>query len=238
MQDPPTVLHGLTPRELRRLRSRRLSKARGQRWRHRLRRLKRASLASSAILVAVAVQAILTDGLGAAEVIFTFFAMIAAFMVFAIYPRTRTLAVNKAGAMDLPGLLGQTPVWLDSQRRLLPPPAQEMVDLLQVRIEEFAPQLCRLEANDPVANHVQRLLGEDLPALVGSYTSIPDALTRQQHAGSTPIEQLQAGLASITRELERIGTAAAAGQLDALAIRSRYLDARGKAIGLADRQEH
>jgi hypothetical protein len=73
---------------------------------------------------------------------------------------------------------------------------------------------------------LRKLLGDHVPSLINSYTSIPAALTHQPHAGSTPAAQLHAGLETIAREVESIGNAVASGELDALAIRGRYLDTR------------
>lgn len=70
-----------------------------------------------------------------------------------------------------------------------------------------------------------------IPSLIKSYTSLPDALTHQPHAGSTPAAQLHAGLETVAREVETIGKTIAAADLDDLAIRGRYLDTRYDASG-------
>lgn len=214
------------PQELRLHRLERLHKARQVRWRHRFKRLKRATLAAFAIFMIALVIATLTDGLGIEGFVLMLFTMVSAFVLLALFPRTRNLATGKISALNLRDLIDQTPMWLETQRRLLPSTTHVVVDELASRLQNVSPQLATLNENEPAAHEIRKLLGEHLPSLIKSYTNIPVALRQQPHAGSTPQEQLMDGLITVTREVEMIGSAVARGELDALAIRGRFLAAR------------
>lgn len=226
MSGPSKSPLGIPARELRRQRRARLRRARQLRWRHRFRRLVRAILAAGAIFVAALVFASFSDGLSSGGIMLTFFTMAAAFVLLALFPRTRSLAASHGAASDLPTLVDQTHNWLESQRGRLPAKTQTVVDLLESRLEELSPQLGSLSENEPAALELRKLLSDHLPSLINSYASIPAALTHQPHAGSTPAAQLHAGLETVAREIESIGKVVASGELDALAIRGRYLDTR------------
>lgn len=215
-------------RELQRQRRLRLKKARQLRWRHRMRRLLRAVIASSAIFLVALFVGFFRNGIGSDGLLLTFFLMAAAFVLFAIFPRTRTLGTGDSTALDLPALADRTQGWLETQRGLLPANTQNVVDLLGNRLDELVPRLASLSENDPSAAELRRLLGDHLPSLINSYTSIPAVLINQPHAGSTPAAQLHAGLETVAREVEAIGRTVASEKLDALAIRGRYLDTRYK----------
>lgn len=223
---------GIPARELRRQRRARLRKARQLRWRHRFRRLIRAVLAACAIFVAALLYANFTDGLGSGGLLLTFFAMAVAFVLLALFPRTRGLEKGPGTALDLPTLVDQTQSWLETQRGRLPAKTQTIIDLLESRLEELSPRLGTLTENDPAAHELRKLLGDHVPSLINSYTSIPTALAHQPHAGSSPAAQLHAGLETVAREVENIGNAVASGELDALAIRDRYLETRYDAQGI------
>jgi hypothetical protein len=212
-----------------------MRKARQLRWRHRFRRLVRAILAVFAIFVAALVFANFSGGLGSGGIILTFFAMAAVFVLFALFPRTRSLEADPSAATDLTTLVSQTQTWLEARRQRLPAKTQTLVDLLESRLEELSPRLGTLSENDPAAHELRKLLGDHVPSLINSYASIPAALTHQPHAGSTPAAQLHAGLETVAREIERIGNTIASGELDALAIRGRYLDTRYDAPSGEDR---
>lgn len=225
---------GIPARELRHQRRARLRRARQLRWRHRFRRLVRAILAAGSIFVAALVFAEFSDGLGSGGILLTFFAMATAFVLLALFPRTRSLEKGPGTASDLPTLVGQTQSWLEMKRGRLPAKTQTIVDLLESRLEELSPRLITLSENDPAAHELRKLLGEHVPSLINSYTSLPAALTHQPHAGSTPAAQLHAGLETVAREIESIGNAVASAELDSLAIRGRYLDTRYDAAGGED----
>jgi hypothetical protein len=171
-------------------------------------------------------------GIGMAGFFLTIFAMMTAFVLLAIFPRTRSLVSYPADT--LPALADQTLGWLETKRRLLPAKTRAVVDLLGSRLAELSPRLAALPESDPATRDLRNLLGEHLPALIESYTSLPAELTNLKHAGATPAEQVHDGLVTIAREIETIGKTVAQGELDVLAIRGRYLETRYEASSADD----
>ena len=235
MSDSSKSQSGIPARELRRQRWARVRKASQLRWRYRLKRLLRAVLATFAIFVSALIFADYSGGLDSGGILLTFLVMATAFVLLALFPRTRGREVIPSPGSDLPTLISQTQDWLEMQRRRLPQQTQTVIDLLESRLEEVSPRLGGLSASDPAAYELRKLLGEHVPSLIKSYTSLPAALTHQPHAGSTPAAQLHAGLETVAREVETIGKTIAAADLDALAIRGRYLDTRYDTSGDHDR---
>jgi hypothetical protein len=166
------------------------------------------------------------DGISDNLLLLTFFAMPIAFILFALFPRTSGLATSGMPRESLPGLVDQTQAWLEAKRGLLPASAREQVDVLASHLAQISPQLVNLDEKCPAAQEVRKLLGEHLPSLIDSFTSIPTAMRNEPHAGSTPQFQLIEGLGTVAREIESIGRTVASVQLDALAIRGRYLETR------------
>ena len=70
---------------------------------------------------------------------------------------------------------------------------------------------------------IRKLVGEDLPELVAGYQRIPAGLRSEAHAGRTPDETLVGGLKMLEREIGEAARNLAAGELDKLATRERYL---------------
>jgi hypothetical protein len=143
----------------------------------------------------------------------------------AIYPRFRAPQPDDLGTSDIKGLAGKTEIWLESQRRALPAPAQTMVDAIGVQLDLLAPQLQTLDPGAPAAYDIRRLLADDLTGLVAGYRAVPEPLRREARSGgSTPDAQLVDGLKLIEREVGDIARGLAAGHLDQLATRQRYLE--------------
>ena len=84
-------------------------------------------------------------------------------------------------------------------------------------------QLEGLEDQRPEAVEIRKLIGETLPDIVSTYTRIPVHLRSEKQAGGSPDEQLTQSLAKISGEIEQITRALAAGEIDGLAVRTRYL---------------
>lgn len=213
-------------RELRQKRWDRLGKARRERWRFRFRRLKRASVATFAILFGAAVWAVAAGGFADRALVLTILTAIAAFIVLAIFPRTPRPRVEDLQKTDVASLADATVQWLDAQRRALPGSVHDTLDVIGANLEQLSPQLASLPEASPASREVRRLLGVHLPALVNSYTGIPDSLRDRPHAGSTPEQQVSQGLSIIAREIESVTHQIARGELDQLAIRGRYLETR------------
>ena len=128
-------------------------------------------------------------------------------------------------ATALPALPAQAGEWLDQQRLALPAPAVRLADQLQVRLNELAPQLARVPANDPAGDAVRKLLATELPHLVTGYQGVPRSLRTQPQAdGRTPDAQLLDGLRVIDGEVARMTEQLARGALDEVATQGRYLE--------------
>jgi len=213
-------------REARRQRAWRLRQARRRQWQYRLRRLRRAVLAVAMIAIAAIVASI---GLGGLPDNFWLLSMMLAFVTFcvlAIYPATPRPKAEDLADADLTELAACAELWLEGKRAALPPPALDAVDLIGVRLEQLAPQLETLEPSSPAAREVRKLLSEHLPALVNSYTRIPASLRSQEHAGATPAAQVADGLHVIAGEIESMSLNLSRNDLDALAVRGRFLESK------------
>jgi hypothetical protein len=209
------------------LRRARLKRMRRLRWRHRVKRLIRAVTAAAAIFICALLIGIFGNGVGDNGVLVTILAMIAAFVLLAIFPRIRSPMLHDLRAVKLPALAGTTEAWLETQRPLLPAQSQTQVDRIGASLENLASQLSELDPRAPAAREVRGLLDEQLTALVESYVRIPETHRQRPDAGgSTPAEHLSNGLAIIARKIDNLAGQIARGEVDALATRDRYLETR------------
>lgn len=214
-------------REARRQRAMRLKRARQRRWQWRMRRLRRAMFALVAIGVATIGTGLILPG-GLPDNLFLL-AMLVGFVVFcllAIYPATPRPRTEDLDQADLTDLAATTELWLEGQRKALPPPALDAIDLIGVRLEQLSPQLETLDPAAPASREVRKLLAEHLPELVKSYTRIPSSLRGSEHAGSTPAVQVTEGLHVIAKEIETMSLDLSRNDLDALAVRGRFLETK------------
>lgn len=191
-----------------------------------MRRLKRASLAALAILFAAPIVGFFIGGIGIDGIFMTFVAMVAAFVLLSIYPKLAVPEAEDLSRSDLSTLAGNTQIWLETQRPLLPSAARNLVDRIGEDLDQLSPQLHFLGEQHDAAQEVRKLVGEHLPSLVESYTRLPARLRQSPHAGSTPDVQLAEGLQVIAREIETMTRQIARGELDQLAVRGRYLESR------------
>lgn len=169
---------------------------------------------------------LLVDGIGLTGVMLTVLAVVAAIAIFSRYPRLGvpdTAAINRGDARTM---VGNTELWLESQRRALPAPAVAVVDRLGVQLDVLGAQLQGLDESLPAVGEVRKLVGEHLPELVSSYTAIPAHLRAEARAGSSPDQQIAESLSRVSAEIDSVTRQLAEGQIDKLAIRSRYLDYR------------
>ncbi len=132
--------------------------------------------------------------------------------------------VEDLRSFDMKRLAGGTGRWLDSQRPMLPAPAQRLADGIGVKLDRLQPQLSRLDEKEPAAFEIRRLIADELPELVRGYERVPAHLRRDGQNGMSPDKQLIEGLAVVDSELDRISTQLAAGDLNALATQGRYLE--------------
>ena len=143
------------------------------------------------------------------------------------FPEPRQADLPKT---DLKQLAGRTEIWLEAQRPMLPAPARQLVDGIGLQLDLLAPQLQTLDPGEPAAANIRKLVGEDLPELVAGYQRIPAGLRGEAHAGRTPDETLVGGLKMLEAEIGSAARSLAAGELDKLATRERYLQLKYQGI--------
>ncbi len=208
-------------------RHRRISIGRGSaeiKTQHLLRKVKRIVLAIGAIVVAAMVAGLIVDGIGFTGVMLTFLAIVAATVGFAAFPKIKVPKRAELTRGSAAQLVGRTELWLEAQRPALPPPAVTLVDQIGVQLDALGMQLQTIDQEHPAAREVRKLVGEHLPEMVDSYRKVPASLRSEKRAGATPDEQLTQGLSNISKEIDSVTRQLAAGALDDLAIKNRYLD--------------
>lgn len=180
-----------------------------------------------AVAFAILIAAVITGWflpLGANGVMIVLGALIAATLLVVILPSERTVKATALADTDLKALPLQTEIWLESQRKALPAPAIKLIDSIGLRLETLAPQLNRLNPQEPAALEVRRLLSDHLPELVTGYQTIPEPLRRETRNGRVPEQQLIEGLSVIDGEIDRMTEQLASGDLDKLATQNRFLE--------------
>lgn len=189
-------------------------------------------VATSAILVGATLFGAFIAPLGFIGSLATLMIAGGAALAFAIFPRFTPPQPEELGSSDIKALAGKTEIWLESQRRALPAPAQTMVDAIGVQLDLLAPQLQSLDPGAPAAYDIRRLLADDLTGLVAGYRAVPEPLRREARNGAaTPDAQLVEGLKVIEREVGDMARGLAAGHLDQLATRQRYLEIKYQGDG-------
>jgi hypothetical protein len=199
------------------------TKSMALRRQHLARKIGRIFLAGGAVLIAAAIFGMVIQPLGFAGVMAVTLLLVAVAFLFGKwppFPEPRQADLPKA---DLKQLAGRTEIWLEAQRPALPAPARQLVDGIGVQLDLLAPQLQTLDTSSPAAANIRKLVGEDLPELVAGYQRIPAGLRKEAHAGRTPDETLVGGLTMLEREIGEAARNLAAGELDKLATRERYL---------------
>lgn len=159
--------------------------------------------------------------------------LLAATIVVAAWPAERPPTAERLVQADLKALPAQTERWLAAQRPALPAPAATLVDRIGQRLETLSPQLARIGDDAPEAAEVRKLIGEQLPAFVGDYTRVPTGLRGTARGGRTPDMELVDGLKLIENEIGEMTARLAAGDLDQLQTRGRFLEMKYKDEGEA-----
>ena len=191
---------------------------------YRLRKLIRTGIAVTGILFAAMIAGLVIDGIGVVGVMVTVMAICCALVLFSSYPKLKVPEMRDLTGGDVKSLVGRTELWLESQRPALPAPAVQLVDQIGVQLDALGLQLDGLDDKQPAAVEVRKLVGEHLPGLVNTYTSIPRHLRTEPRGGRTPDEQLTESLGKISVEIDSVTRQLAAGAIDNLAIQTRYLD--------------
>jgi hypothetical protein len=169
---------------------------------------------------------------GVEGLIATPIALLAAWLLI-LYLSLRTTssprAITKSDLAQLPARTGE---WLEWQRRSLPADARLQLDAITLRLEALTPQLQTLDAKQPAAQEVRRLIAEELPELVRGYQRVPTALQRQPlNGGPSPDRQLLEGLRTVEEAIGRMHAQLAADDLRAFAVQQRYLEIKYKGDG-------
>lgn len=191
---------------------------------HAVRQVKRALMAIGAILFAAVAVGVVIDGIGWGGIIVTMLAIFAAVAALALFPRVKVPTRASLASSDVRSLVGRTELWLEGQRPALPAPAVQLVDHIGLQLDALGTQLDGLDPAAPAARDVRQLVGETLPNLVSTYTSIPRHLRAETAGGVTPDQQLAESLGKISTEIDSVTRQLAAGAIDNLAITTRYLD--------------
>ena len=153
-------------------------------------------------------------------------ATVAAVWFLGQYPKLKmpSRADLNPASPDVKALVGRTELWLESQRRALPAPAVKLVDTIGLQLDSLGEQLVGLDQASPQAAEVRKLVGEHLPDMIDGYRKIPENLRYEVRAGTTPAKQFLDGLQTISYEIDSVTRQLAAGALDNLAIKTRYLE--------------
>ena len=191
---------------------------------HALKKIGRVLLAVGGVWLAATVVGLIIGGIGLTGLILTVLASIIALGLFARYPKLEmpTLATINTG--DAKALVGRTELWLESQRRALPPPAVKLVDHIGLQLDALGMQIKDVDPLHPALSEVRKLVGEHLPGVVDGYRKIPEHLRYEERGGSNPNKQFMDSLSVISGEIDSVTRQLASGAIDDLAIKTRYLD--------------
>lgn len=139
--------------------------------------------------------------------------------------RERPIAAATLPETPLHQLPAATATWLESQGRALPAPALSLIDEITGRLHDMTPQLARLDAREPAADAVRRLLAVEVPALVERHQSVPPRLRdTSRDGGDSADAHLVNGLRIVDEEIARMTAQLARGDVDALATQDRFLE--------------
>ena len=194
--------------------------------RHQTAKLTRLLMTVGAILLTAIVAGLIVDGIGIIGFVLTIFAVVAAFAVLTKYPKMPVPSLEALNTGDVRSMVGRTELWLEAQRPALPPPAVRLVDQIGVQLDALGAQLEGLRPEEAATGEVRRLVGEHLPGMVESYRKIPPHLRAEERGGRNADQQLVDGLGKISAEIDGITRQLASGDLDALAVQTRFLDYR------------
>ena len=186
----------------------------------------RVGMAAGADL-AIVVAAILIGwfvplGMGGALLVGALLTVVTLVLLFATL--TPTVRAEHLPAVPLKALPSRTGEWLETQRKLLPAPAQTLVDGIGVRLDTLSPQLATLDEAQPAAAELRKLIGEQLPELIRDYAKVPASLRSVARNGKSPDSQLADGLRLIEAEIGEMSEQIARSDLDALETRGRFLE--------------
>ena len=190
------------------------------------RKLRNVAFAVVGIWLALTIIGTFISAIGFTGLMVGALASVAAVWLFGSYPKFKapTRADINPASTDVKTLVGRTELWLETQRPALPAPAVKLVDQIGLQLDALGEQLVGLDQASPQAAEVRKLVGEYLPDMVDGYRMIPGHLRTESRGGATPEKQLVDGLQTISGEIDSVTRQLAAGALDNLAIKTRYLE--------------
>ncbi len=193
---------------------------------HYWRKVRNIAVAGVAVWLGLGIIGSIIGGIGFIGLVLGVTVSAAALFLLGKYPRFKmpTRADLDPTGTDARALVGRTELWLETQRRALPPPAVQLVDQISVQLDGLAAQLVDVDQDHPKAAEVRKLVGEHLPNVIDGYRKIPEALRYEDRAGTNPNAQFIGGLRTISDEIDSITRQLAVGAIDNLAITTRYLD--------------
>lgn len=191
---------------------------------HFIGRIWRMMLGVTGVIVAAMIAGLVVDGIGFTGLFFTALAALLVAALLLRYPRLKVPTRQQLPQGSLKSIVGNTELWLETQRRALPAPAVRLVDHIGIQLDALGLQLDQVGEGQPAAAEIRKLVGEHLPELVATYTAIPAHLRGEASGGRTPDDQLADSLGKISAEIESVTRQLASGSIDDLAIKARYLD--------------
>ncbi len=186
----------------------------------------RMAMAVGVLLAGAMAAGLVLDGIGFTGVMVLALSIVAALWFFATFPKMKVPTLASINTGDVRTMVGRTELWLEAQRPALPAPAVQLVDQIGVQLDGLGLQLEGIDPAEPAVAEVRKLVGEHLPGMVESYRKIPQHLRREERGGRNADQQLADGLGKISAEIDTITRQLASGDLDALAVRGRFLDYR------------
>lgn len=194
-----------------------------RRKQHTLRKAVRIALAVATVAVVTMGVGLALGGIGLGGLFSAILAAVLAVFVFATWPRLSVPDLAALNRGDVKTLVGNTELWLESRRPALPAAASAVLGRIGGQLDVLGVQLEGLNETRPEAVEIRRLIGESLPDIVSTYTRIPAHLRTERQGGSSPDEQLAQSLTRISGEIDQITRSLAAGEIDGLAVRTKYL---------------
>ena len=164
--------------------------------------------------------------LGFAGVMLLGLAVLGVVLLAGMFSREGEVIASSLSETALPQIAERTDRWLAQQRPALPAPAQTLADMIGDRLAMLGPQLATLDAGAPEAAEIRRLVGEDLPDLLASYSRVPANMRQVDRNGRVAEKELVAGMTLVDQQIDEIAHALAATEMDRLSSQKRYLELR------------
>ncbi|MDJ0979047.1 MAG: hypothetical protein QNI87_11000 [Erythrobacter sp.] len=191
-----------------------------------LKKVRNIVLAIVAIWLGAGIAGAMFNGIGFWGVMAVVVATALAVAVFSSFPKVKPPKREDLKLGSPQQMVANTELWLEDQRKALPPPAVRVVDQLGVQLDALGLQLETIDAAHPAMNDVRELVGEYLPETIDNYKKIPEHLRAEKHTGKSADERLTDSLGKLSGEIDRVTRQLAEGAMDDLAIKDRYLEYR------------